>query len=190
MRERLASGIRGSMRWSCLVSVALLTACGAAEVQSQKLNDGSYKISCELPMDDCIRRVQDQCKNQRFRILEGTSETRLRDVYPFEQAFHTSRLRLVCTNDGANPLLSFDKPREEPSLVRAPVCAPGETRACVGAGACKGGHACLSSGNGFGPCDCGPLASSPPPPPAVSAPANLATPPASDSGAQVDPALK
>jgi hypothetical protein len=92
------------MRWFGLVSVAaLLAACGAAEVQSQKLNDGSYKITCELSMDECIRRVQDQCRNQRFRILEGTSETRLRDAPPFEKAYHTSRLHLMCTDDGAAP---------------------------------------------------------------------------------------
>jgi len=33
-------------------------------------------------------------------------------------------------------------------------CTPGESKACVGAGGCSGGQACLSDGTGFGPCDC------------------------------------
>ena len=36
------------------------------------------------------------------------------------------------------------------------VCSPGETRQCVGPGACEGGQACEEDGSGFGPCDCGP----------------------------------
>src|SRR5690606_360393 len=35
------------------------------------------------------------------------------------------------------------------------VCIPGETQACLGPGACSGAQACLSQGQGFGPCDCG-----------------------------------
>jgi hypothetical protein len=55
-------------------------------------------------------------------------------------------------------------PAAEP--VRA--CVPGETRECVGAGACRGGHACLPDGSGFSACDCGSTATpqapdSPPP---------------------------
>jgi hypothetical protein len=159
------------MRWFCFVSVSLLAACGAAEVQSQKLNDGSLNVTCELSMDECIRRVQEQCKNQRFRILEGTSETRLRDAPPFEKAYHTSRLHLTCTDDGADALLSIGKGPADASKPTTPSasCSAGETRTCVGPGACKGGQACLANGTGFGACDCGGAASSatPPEPPAA-----------------------
>ncbi|MFK7985178.1 MAG: hypothetical protein AB8I08_04030 [Sandaracinaceae bacterium] len=34
------------------------------------------------------------------------------------------------------------------------VCVPGETQACVGAGACAGGQFCLASGDGFSACVC------------------------------------
>jgi hypothetical protein len=165
------------MRWFCLVSVILLAACGAAEVQSQRLKDGSYNITCQLPMDECVRRVQDNCQVQRYRILEGTSEVKLRDAPPFEKAYHTSRLHLVCTNDGGEPLLSLDgeKPsaaQPAPASSTSKVCTTGETRACVGPGACKGGQACSPNGQGFGACDCGPVTptapveSAPPTPPA------------------------
>jgi hypothetical protein len=144
------------MRWFSLSSFALLVACGAAEFQSQKLADGSYTFQCELSMDECIRRAQETCRNQRYRIIEGTSETRLRDAPPFERAYHTSRVHLKCTDDGANVLLSVESKTDEAAAPAAPkACSQGETRACVGAGACKGGQACLADGSGFGSCDCG-----------------------------------
>ncbi len=37
----------------------------------------------------------------------------------------------------------------------AGVCIPGDTKTCVGPGACQGGQVCEKSGLGFGPCDCG-----------------------------------
>lgn len=188
------------MRWFCLVGFSLLAACGAAEVQSQKLQDGSWSYTCQLSMDECLRRVQDQCKNQRYRILEGTSETRLRDAPPFEKAYHTSRVHLTCTDDGAEVLLSMDKPAAPaaaPSPKPAPAagCTAGETRTCVGPGACKGGQACLADGKGFGPCDCGPAVPAPAaPPPVEAAPASTigeaVSPPASSPSAPQNPAAK
>ncbi len=35
------------------------------------------------------------------------------------------------------------------------LCTPGETQACLGAGACNGAQACSADGQGFGACDCG-----------------------------------
>lgn len=153
------------LRCSSLLAFALLSACGASKVQSQRLNDGSISFRCDLPMDDCVRLAQEQCSNQRFRILEGTSETRVRDAPPYEQSYHSSSLRLICTLDGAEPLLSLgstNKPSATPPLPtqaapRAPLCTPGETRECVGTAACKGGQACLPDGAGFAACDCGPV---------------------------------
>lgn len=164
------------MRWSGLVSVVLLSACGPAQFQQEKLNDGSIKVTCELSMDECVRRAQDLCKNQRYRIIDGTSETRLRDAPPFEKAYHTSRLHFECTDDGGQALISLgSKPAPSAAPVtKAPTaraCATGETRVCVGAAACKGGQACLADGSGFGACDCGPTTPvaepAPPPPPAT-----------------------
>jgi hypothetical protein len=147
------------MKLVALSGLVLLSACGAAEVQSQRLKDGSLSVTCELAMDECIRRVQDECPNQRYRILEGASETRLRDAPPFERAYHTSRLHLECNNDGANVLLSLGSSPAVSAAAPAakpPTCSAGETRACIGPGACKGGQACLADGKGYGGCDCGP----------------------------------
>ena len=169
------------MRWSRICVPFLLTACGSSVVQSQRLPDRSWSFTCELSMDECIQRVQQNCAHQRFRILEGVSETRLRDTPPFEREYHSSKLHLVCTDDGDSPLVSFGGAKKPPSAVTAPaaalrprLCTTGETRACVGPGACKGGQACLADGSGFGMCDCGPVSAAPAPtadaPAAVQAP--------------------
>jgi hypothetical protein len=160
MRRR--SGINAPMRSLTLGCLWLLTACGPAQFQQEKLNDGSIKVTCELSMDECVRRAQDLCQNQRYRIIDGTSETRLRDAPPFEKAYHTSRLHFACTDDGGKPLISLDSSAPPPAPAGAKsaaprACAPGETRVCVGAAACNGGQACLADGSGFGPCDCGPV---------------------------------
>jgi len=143
-------------------------------------------------MDECVRRAQEKCPNLRYRILEGTSETRLRDAPPFERAYHTSHLRLTCTNDGAEPLISLGSESKDsaaplpsahsaapPPKAAPAACVRGETRECVGAGACKGGQACLADGSGFSDCDCGsppsavgvPVAPAPAPAPSATTPA-------------------
>ncbi|HVY31735.1 MAG TPA: hypothetical protein VHB79_34605 [Polyangiaceae bacterium] len=181
------------MRKSSCIGLFLLVGCGASEVQSQHLKDGSWAFQCELGMDECVRRVQDRCPNQRYRILEGTSETRLRDAPPFERAYHTSRLHLVCNDGGADVLLSVgtgkDEPSPEPKAYAKPtpkLCSAGQTRECIGAGACKGGQACLPDGSGFGACDCGPAAVPTPATPG-SAPGEAVTSPAGAPASSTPP---
>jgi hypothetical protein len=143
-----------------LLGVIGLVACSGPEFKQQRLQDGSLQIDCDLAMDECVRKAQDLCNYQRFRILDGTSETRVSDVPPFERAHRTSRLHLKCTNDGAEPLLALDRPLAVSVQPPPPTlsCTPGETRACVGPGACQGGQSCLPDRTGFGACDCGPVA--------------------------------
>lgn len=162
--------------------------CAPKEFEQRKLNDGSYEFTCQLSMDECVRRVQDTCDHQRFRILEGTSETRLRDAPPFEKAYHTSRLHLQCTRDGAETLISVDK-KEAPGAASGSktICSAGETRACVGAAACKGGQTCLPDGSGFGACDCGPAAAPAPGAAPAAPPSEAVTPPADSPAAPVSP---
>ena len=101
-----------------LLGLLALAACGASEVKSQKLNDGSWKFTCELTMDECIRRVQGNCRNQRFRIIEGTSETRLRDAPPYEKAYHTSTVHLVCTDLGSDVLVDVGTKKASSSCAK------------------------------------------------------------------------
>ena len=174
--KRLATSVSFFAAWP------LLLACTAAEVQSQRLKDGSWSFTCELAMDECIRRVQEHCPAQRYRIIEGTSETRLRDAPPFERAYHTSRLHIQCNDAGANVLIST-KGSTDSSLkstaTPAKACGVGETRACTGPGGCKGGQSCLADGTGFGSCDCGSATPPAAAAPAAPAPASTPAPPAS-----------
>ncbi len=169
------------MRWLRLGLVLLPAACGAPEFRSQTLADGSRSFECELPMDQCVRLAQDSCRYQRFRILSGSSETRVRDALPYERTYHTTRLWLRCTNDGGEPLLLGEQRQAEPAAARGRVCAIGDTRACVGSAGCAGGQSCLADGSGFGACDCGPAAPSvapePTSPASSSPPAPSPTPP-------------
>jgi hypothetical protein len=184
MHRQTGSGINALMRSMTLGCLWLLTACGPAQFQQEKLNDGSIKVTCELSMDECVRRAQDLCRNQRYRIIDGTSETRLRDAPPFERAYHSSRLHFECTDDGGKPLISLDSSTPAPAPAKpaaARACSAGETRVCVGAAACKGGQACLADGSGFGACDCGPV------PAPVSTPATEPVAPA-DTNAPPPPA--
>lgn len=178
------------MRWSSLAVSSLVVACGAPELQSQRLKDGSWSFQCELSMDECMRRVQENCPNQRFQILDGASETRLRDAPPFERAYHTSRLHLMCNDGGASILLSVDskKGADANAEPAAKLCSVGQTRECVGTAACKGGQTCLPDGTGYGSCDCGPAPAVPvsattdAPAEAVTSPAGAAaTPPPASS---------
>ncbi|RYZ10019.1 MAG: hypothetical protein EOO73_00075 [Myxococcales bacterium] len=149
------------MRRLVLLGSLSLLACGTPEARTQKLNDGSWSFTCELPMEDCIRHAEKTCRTQRYRIIDGRSEVRVRDVIPLETSYYTSRLHLVCNEeDGAALLASQKTPAAssaEATAQLAPVCTTGETRECVGAAACKGGQSCLPDRSGFSPCDCGPL---------------------------------
>jgi len=60
-----------------------------------------------------------------------------------------------------------------PAAPAALSCTPGETRECVGSGACRGGQFCLQDGSAFSVCDCGSVQ---PAPEASGAPAASAAP--------------
>jgi hypothetical protein len=100
----------------------------------------------------------------------------------------------VCNDSGADtvPTVDGSKANASSSAVAAPnagpkLCSKGETRECVGVGACKGGQACLPDGTGYGSCDCGPPAASAVPA-AGAAPAEPVTSPAG-SAATPSPAV-
>jgi hypothetical protein len=155
----------------------------AGKVEQQRLADGSYQITCRTSMDACVREIENTCLDKRYRILSGTSEVKLRDASPNETAYPTSHLTFACSDYGAVPALA--------SLATAKVCAPGDTRACVGVGACAGGQVCRPDGTGFGSCECAPSAGDAGAPPPSSASlsggsdAGRASQPAVDAGASI-----
>ncbi len=123
-----------------MAALVLVGACAAVPVERQHLPDGSWQLLCRLPMDTCVREVEKVCKNKRYVITHAESEARLRDAPPFATEYRTSHIDFLC-NEGATG--------DEQT------CQLGETRVCVGPGACAGGQTCRVDRTGFAPCDCG-----------------------------------
>jgi hypothetical protein len=138
-------------RWTC--GVALIVGCATVRLERQHLADGSWQLTCPSEMDACTREANSICKDKRYLILAGRSETRRRDAPPYETEYHTSYLTIVCSEETAPPPAPSAAPPTR-DLARS-ICTPGATQACVGSGACSGGQACRPDGTGFGPCDCG-----------------------------------
>ena len=53
-----------------------------------------------FPWNTCVREIENTCKDKRYRILRGMSETRLRDAPPYSTEYRTSRIEFVCSDDG------------------------------------------------------------------------------------------
>jgi len=125
-----------------MMGFALFGACASGPIERQHLADGSWQLICQVPMDGCVREIEKVCRNKRYVILHGQSDTRLRDAPPFATEYHTNHLTFMCEDDAAR-------------AAKGASCTPGATQACVGAGACAGGQACRPDGSGFTSCDCG-----------------------------------
>jgi hypothetical protein len=143
----------------------------AGPVERRKLADGSWQLTCRLPMDECVRHLEAICMDKRYRILAGQSKRELRDVEPGTREYRTSELTVLCDRDAADfaaaaaaaspsgppPPGAPPLPPPPPAPAAAPraSCVPGAAQACVGPAGCNGGQACRADGSGFGPCDCG-----------------------------------
>ena len=138
-----------------VVGLFVLAACATGPVERRHLADGSWQITCRLPMDECVRHFEAVCIDKRYRILSGQSKRELRDVDPGTREYRTSELVALCDRDALPPQVAQTG---GPTAVipPAPSCVPGSTQSCVGPGGCSGGQVCRADGAGLGPCDCGP----------------------------------
>jgi hypothetical protein len=139
-----------------------LTACAAGSVERKRLADGSWHVTCRLPMDECVRQFEQVCLEKRYRILSGQSKREVHDVEPSIREYRTTELTAICDRDAAESAAaaaSASAPAPPPvssaAVHEAPRCVPGTTQACVGPGGCTGGQACRADGMGFAACDCG-----------------------------------
>src|SRR6266852_4133160 len=80
-----------------LCALAVLAACAANPVERRQLADGSWRISCQLPMDACVRQLEVVCPDKRYRIVGGQSKRELRDVEPVVRETRTSELTAICS---------------------------------------------------------------------------------------------
>ncbi len=142
-----------------LLGIVGLAACTASRVERQQLADGSWKVTCPLPMDACVRNFEIVCPDKRYRILGGQSQRELRDVEPIVREYQSSELIAICNPRSAAAPAPQAAPAGSvtpPTAAPAPICAPGSTQGCVGPGGCSGGQACRPDGAGYAACDCGP----------------------------------
>jgi hypothetical protein len=136
-----------------------LASCWSGNVQRQQLPNGSWQLTCKLPMGDCVQQADSLCLDQRYRIVGGQSRHVLRGVSPTQVDYRASDLTIVCGEREEEPTtlgasVSLAHTTDAGSWNKS-VCTPGATQSCVGPGACTGGQACRDDGSGFGPCDCG-----------------------------------
>src|SRR6185503_20269812 len=103
---------------------------------------GSWQITCQLPMDECVRRIEPLCNDKRYRILTGESKNVIRDVPPGTREYRTSDLTLLCTDQLSAEPPSAARSDTTPALLRLDggspmLCVPGATQACVGPAGCQ-----------------------------------------------------
>lgn len=144
-----------------------------------------YRVTCKKRFYFCEKEARAQCEGEYqelSRFSNQPEQTLVKDsdlssTGPAKgQANWEGELTVECgrllpplrlnrpTEPGAAPVASTEPfapgapkaaPSEPPPASAERVCVPGVTQACLGPGACNGAQACLESGQGFGPCDCG-----------------------------------
>lgn len=157
--------------------LSLLLFSGCSGVQVKQRADGTYTLECSS-RKACLDRAERTCGQEGYTIVGGQSNKKLYGVPGNAKLVGKDEIYVRCNKDrpadtpdpavgswrlekpegDAQPATSAPSPGAEGVSVKtpaAPVCRPGETQRCVGAGACEGGQACLPDGGGFGPCDCG-----------------------------------
>jgi len=171
------------MRSIVAVVGLLLCSQGCAHGSAiQKLDAETYRVTCpELPLAECLSQAANNaCDRRAYFVARGISDVNLRGRSDAPDVATSSEAIIRCapaqgwgdqgkqlmaaapaSSAGAAAASKPDKPR--------PICAPGSTQTCVGAGACSGGQACKPDGSGYTPCDCGSPAA--PAAPATPAPA-------------------
>ena len=132
--------------------------CSSNSSTAARLADGSWHLTCKTALGGCVQKAEQICKEQSYEILRGRNERRRYGHELGESQVVADRSEIVvrCAGDAALPPSSPVQGGAAPAERAPNVCTKGSTQACVGAGACAGGQACLADGSGFGPCDCGP----------------------------------
>jgi hypothetical protein len=133
-------------------------------------NDEIYRISCEDSISPCREEADEVCGG-RYDVLESSGapvEPERVSSAPgpastgprYQRKKWVGQLVVACGHS-ATPAAASPPAAAEVERAAAPapgpdrLCVPGATQECLGPGACRGAQACLSDGNGYGPCDCG-----------------------------------
>ncbi len=125
--------------------------------------DGSYRLSCNGPLTDCLQRAEHLCKDEGYTVMGQD----VHDLVGHEQGqsqveIRKSEATIYCgkpTPSGARPMVELKRdpvaPAAAPEKAAPLACVPGTTQPCTGPGGCHGGQACASDGSRYETCDCG-----------------------------------
>jgi hypothetical protein len=134
--------------------------CSSDRPGRRALPDGSYQLSCEKPLADCLTILTDVCKDHGYDVISGKEMKKRYGVEPASLQSEVTTSDAIVRCRSANALiLGESAPASSSGHANvAPVpgrCFPGSTQACLGPGACKGAQTCQKDGATFGACDCG-----------------------------------
>ena len=172
---------------TAVVVLGFSGALGCAHgVTTTKLDFDTYRIQCsEQALDRCLAEAAtNACDKRGYFVARGISQVNVRGRGDAPDMALSSEAVIRCApssgwGDQAKELMSGGAlPAAAPAPSAAPVpapstakaasaCTPGSTQACIGTAACQGGQACKADGSGYEPCDCGPVAPTPPSPAAA-----------------------
>jgi hypothetical protein len=160
------------------VAASLVSFLGcSSQVSVVRRDDGVIHVKCkDLALPYCLLKAEDACEHERYIVLrafddhdhgprsDAPIEVRDSEAYVVCGLHHswgpklaTLRQEPITTIPKCAPASDVPAPPASPAAP-ARACTPGASYACVGAGGCKGGQACLPDGSALGPCDCGPAA--------------------------------
>ena len=152
--------------------VVTIAGCSASGQPPAQQADGSYQLSCNGPLSECLQRAEHICKDQGYTVMGQD----VHDLVGHEQGqsqveIRKSEATVHCGKPAAGGREMVEVKREAPVSMIAPdpapakaaplACVPGTTQACTGPGGCKGGQACASDGSRYEPCDCGSKSATP-----------------------------
>jgi hypothetical protein len=151
-----------------LVPLLMLSAC-VKHTQRTRLPDGSYFISCENKLAQCLGPIEELCKDWGYDVSHASERIDRSGPTLWEDTRVKTEAVVRCRR--GTPLLGRSSEPWPPASasgggadsgaasapVPAPIvprCVPGTTQACAGPRACTGAQACGPDGM-FRPCDCG-----------------------------------
>lgn len=165
------SAITPEVGRASLLLALLASACSrdAHSVRLQALSpaDEIFRIGCGRDIQACRDEASEVCAG-RYQVLEATgapvepervsSAPGPRSTGPrYQRPKWVGHMVVACGAAhpaGAAEVQPTALPKAAtPRLDR--LCVPGVTQECLGPAACRGAQACLSDGDGYGPCDCG-----------------------------------
>lgn len=151
--------------------LASLLCLGCGQVRVASAPGGKLHITCTKGMKDCVTRASRLCEGEGYQVLSGQSRSKILGgaSSPYRKVAEMAELDVQCGTERPTEKhdIVFKLPKREDSAPAslapgATMCVPGATQGCIGPGGCTGGQVCLKDGSGYGACDCGPAASTPP----------------------------